>query len=475
MQQAEMNSVTAGVIIIDKEDNALVIKRDKSEVLFPDLYSIPAGKIILGETIEEAARREVKEEVNLDLEHVIFVDSYISGSNILFVFATRLDSSDYYTMHSVIPDSDFAPNIRKAIEDAITISKNVFDNRSLTTIIQNGIQLVHDKQIVIDEKKGWDHYLFEKRIGIIGSAIGLKILNLAESNISLKEAVVSTIVSLQKSDGGWGFRGADNVYSIVESTCHCLSAIYEYDTQRDNVLNAIEWLITNRLRDHSWGVNTKSNKGRITPTCLAIDTLFLIDREVDIYESIKWLLESVNSDGGWGFFADSESRLSSTSDVIILLSKIDNLKYKDHIVQGCKWLKSKMSTSLLIDEAEQEYVNSDKRFEFKHSTKVKVIKAMLIAENDIYNNNVYKLLKDVIGAQNSNGAWEHSLTSNNFPIWHLYDILDLFNFIVNGYDIGDSSSSRKTFDQKRIERDLLKYISKLMPNISPEALIQTDS
>ncbi len=54
-----------GVIIVNKEGKILIGKRVGSHAPY---YSIPGGKLELGETFEAGAIREIKEETNLDIE-----------------------------------------------------------------------------------------------------------------------------------------------------------------------------------------------------------------------------------------------------------------------------------------------------------------------------------------------------------------------------------------------------------------------
>ena len=60
-------SPVAGVgAVVFKEDRILLVKRGKEPG--KGMWSIPGGGIELGETIYEAARREVREECSIDIE-----------------------------------------------------------------------------------------------------------------------------------------------------------------------------------------------------------------------------------------------------------------------------------------------------------------------------------------------------------------------------------------------------------------------
>ncbi len=53
--------------LIEDDDKVLLIKRKKNKS-FPSHWGIPTGKVKPGETLEEAIKREVREETNLDIE-----------------------------------------------------------------------------------------------------------------------------------------------------------------------------------------------------------------------------------------------------------------------------------------------------------------------------------------------------------------------------------------------------------------------
>lgn len=57
--------VGVGVIIANKRGEILVKKRQGSHA---QKYSIPGGHVELGETFEQAAKKEIKEETNLEIK-----------------------------------------------------------------------------------------------------------------------------------------------------------------------------------------------------------------------------------------------------------------------------------------------------------------------------------------------------------------------------------------------------------------------
>ncbi|MCL5098742.1 MAG: NUDIX domain-containing protein [Candidatus Omnitrophica bacterium] len=61
--------VTVGALIFNQDDQVLMVRTAK----WSNRWGIPGGKIQFGETAEEALRREIKEETNLDIDSVRFV------------------------------------------------------------------------------------------------------------------------------------------------------------------------------------------------------------------------------------------------------------------------------------------------------------------------------------------------------------------------------------------------------------------
>lgn len=60
---------TVGALIFNSEGKLLLVKSHK----WRDKYVIPGGHIEVGETLEEALRREIKEETDLDVYDIEFL------------------------------------------------------------------------------------------------------------------------------------------------------------------------------------------------------------------------------------------------------------------------------------------------------------------------------------------------------------------------------------------------------------------
>jgi len=64
------------VIPVDPHERILVHKRGPNVRSAPNVWSFPSGLHEHGESLEDAARREIMEEFNLKIEHLIQVGTY---------------------------------------------------------------------------------------------------------------------------------------------------------------------------------------------------------------------------------------------------------------------------------------------------------------------------------------------------------------------------------------------------------------
>ena len=67
----QVKAITAGIILNPQKEKILLVRRADS--MWGDAWSIPGGHIDFGETVEEALKRELKEELNLKTLKVKFV------------------------------------------------------------------------------------------------------------------------------------------------------------------------------------------------------------------------------------------------------------------------------------------------------------------------------------------------------------------------------------------------------------------
>ena len=88
---------TVGALIVNKEGKILLVKSHK----WFDKYTLPGGHIEVGETMIEAVKREVKEEVGLDvqvghmllMQEAIFAPEFYKKRHFIFIdFACRSEN-----------------------------------------------------------------------------------------------------------------------------------------------------------------------------------------------------------------------------------------------------------------------------------------------------------------------------------------------------------------------------------------------
>jgi mutator protein MutT len=63
--------------IIEKDRKVLIVRRNDQEVAFPNQWTIPGGKLERGASIKATLKKEIREEVNLDIdERIDFLSNY---------------------------------------------------------------------------------------------------------------------------------------------------------------------------------------------------------------------------------------------------------------------------------------------------------------------------------------------------------------------------------------------------------------
>jgi nucleoside triphosphatase len=90
MAKQEFPQIAVGALIVNSEGRILLAKSHK----WNNKYTVPGGKVELGETMEEALKREVKEETGLD----------ISDLRLLLVQEMVFDKEFWKRKHYILVD-----------------------------------------------------------------------------------------------------------------------------------------------------------------------------------------------------------------------------------------------------------------------------------------------------------------------------------------------------------------------------------
>jgi len=121
---------TVGALIFNPEGKILLVQSHK----WRDNYVIPGGHIELGETIEAALRREVKEETNLDIHDIefigfqefIFDDVFWEKKHFIFFdYACKTDSTD------IKLNSEGEEYVWVSLEDTINLPIEPYTRRTI--------------------------------------------------------------------------------------------------------------------------------------------------------------------------------------------------------------------------------------------------------------------------------------------------------------------------------------------------------
>ena len=85
--------IGTGIILLNRNNEVLLLLRDdKIDIPFPNMWDIPGGRVEESETPEEAIRREMMEEMSIKDLGEIQLFKIITSENITdYIFWKRLD------------------------------------------------------------------------------------------------------------------------------------------------------------------------------------------------------------------------------------------------------------------------------------------------------------------------------------------------------------------------------------------------
>lgn len=132
-------SLTVDTIIFDESENIILIKRKNSP--YKDHWALPGGFVEYGETVENAAIRETKEETSIDITLTNLVNVYSKpdrdprGHTVTVAYTAKGDFNQMKAADdacdiqifskSDLKKIDLAFDHAKIIEDAFKVNNNI--------------------------------------------------------------------------------------------------------------------------------------------------------------------------------------------------------------------------------------------------------------------------------------------------------------------------------------------------------------
>lgn len=288
---------------------------------------------------------------------------------------------------------------------------------------------------------GWDHHINRKRIGIIGTSVGLLSIDNDSEHIN---SAITTIENSQNKDGGWSTKTVSigGAISLTESTCYCLLALMKFQERtKPSIIKAgADFIVQSQLVSGGWGTTKKSDAARTIPSCLSIQ---IMNKDKDYKNSMQfkiattWLVEAQNHDGGWGvYYKDNNSTPSHTANCISTLIDIGYSTNNPIIRNAVSWLLSDFDLKeTWQDNSEFEHVffsdENSMRFEFKHASLPLALCAILKGGHSLFEEISLIALSKVIAEQADAGYWLHSMTPGHIPIWATYSYINALSYIKN--------------------------------------------
>jgi 8-oxo-dGTP diphosphatase len=129
--------IGAGIILLNSKNEVLLLLRDnKPDIPFPNMWDIPGGKIEDNETPEQTVRREIKEEMEIDDLGKIKLFNIFTSENITdYVFWKKINlmpekiklqegQKIKYFSREQIKDIKLAFNYNEVLDDFFNHLKN---------------------------------------------------------------------------------------------------------------------------------------------------------------------------------------------------------------------------------------------------------------------------------------------------------------------------------------------------------------
>jgi len=135
MTEQQYPEPTVGALIFNQEGKIFLMKSHK----WKNKYVIPGGRVELGERIEDALKREIKEETGLDIydieficfQEFVFDDEFWKKRHFIFLdFACKTDSTE------VKLNYEGQDHVWVTLEEALKLLVEPYSRRTIEEYIQ---------------------------------------------------------------------------------------------------------------------------------------------------------------------------------------------------------------------------------------------------------------------------------------------------------------------------------------------------
>jgi 8-oxo-dGTP pyrophosphatase MutT (NUDIX family)/prenyltransferase beta subunit len=458
MSIQDFDNITTAMIIFNAECTRVLLIQRGSDESFPAQIAFPGGRLQVGEHIIAAAKREVKEEVGLDIDSLDFLDVYFAGDVMMVTFVTCTQEAlpkagerhSFWADVDQVPHLSLAPNVYDALKDASDYMSKVNKSKALSRLgeaIDKGRNYVRTSTSARGGCIGWDHFLGQGRVGVIGTALGMLILSHCEIRDRCVREAANFLMGNVLPDGGWGLRSildAGEKISITESTLYVVWALLSVgiDDTEKLVTDAFEWLGQTQHINGGWGT-TKSGPAsspRVFPTAFAITVLSQVKHNHKMLEkAAKWLRSVQNPDGSWGVSSadnspDGRGTPSHTAHSLIALLNHDKERNWSAIERGVRWLTESYDPRQeqgWASSSEIVFVSDKSRLDFKHFASPWVLVALIRSGVRLNDQAIIQPIIALLNEQTEAGYWIHHLASGQIPIWATHDSLMALNEFKN--------------------------------------------
>lgn len=194
------------------------------------------------------------------------------------------------------------------------------------------IQELYNNRVIYKNQEGWYRELSSNRtIGIVATAQILIALRSNEFDLGKLYRALNTLVSFSRPDGSFPFVSNVNKVGVVDATAWSCLALSMCNTEEVNfdttINNSLAWLIDSQNDDGGWGL-IKNSPSRIVSTTVALRAISSISSSTSelstaFHRGIRYVLGSAMQSGGW---PDQHGRecLGSTAYALILLSETEH-------------------------------------------------------------------------------------------------------------------------------------------------------